>query len=1024
LGKIIFRIFLPDMIKKIVLVLNLLSFLFVNTPSALAANSDNSASSSAASGFNLAQVGDNLASSFSVLLTGNNPVHLENTQENFKASEVPKFSLNLPDKNADNINKAEKGKWAKSEQIEAKLIPLVPEDEAKREILAMVKKTASGKFELTPDMTKTLSAGKYTLEVSAKESFIYTRNISQDFTWGVLAINTSKSIYHPNEKATLYMGVLSDFGNTICDAKLDLVITDPQNQKTHLSTDSKTIGFSTCKADAYSEYPDYLTHFQTKGVGKYWMNLTAETKNGAKTITDFFEVRDNIPFDVERTTFPTRVQPATPYPVKLTITPNQDYKGQVQDFVPKAFHITEIAQSMAQNSPQPTTKTSKSPASSKTLNPPNSLILPSGTYNDQSQNYNTKETLDKTPEPITWNVDWKKGQSYNLSYTIKFPEISPEYFLMGPLKIGSFSEIRQWQVANDAENQFTCTFSGASGGSWGTAGNWSNCNSTFPQENGSSCNDSGPGDCYWVDIEGKTVILDGTTNMTVSGLLVGDSTNSSGLTINSTATLTISNAGITPLSTNFIKGSLVIGGASTSGILNLNPSGATNCLTINPSANHTFVTSNGAISSNSTNCTFINGPRTLTNAGTITGYVLPGGINTGNSLTNTGTINMSGGNLVTANSTITCNNATRANNSFYNVNVTDNSGTTTFIGSCVIKGVLTFTNSQLVTGTGTIEFSGSGTPISNGGTFIASSGGTILFSGTSATNIFSTTYDTLKLQSTSGSPTYTLPASLTTNADLIIGDGSNAVTINASSSNSSETVKGNLTVNDNVTWTKGTGTLTLQPTGTKTWTGGTTAVDIGNVSLSGGASTPKINLSGSAGASNLTIAGSHTLSDNGSGDITVTGNWSNSGSFTGTGGTVTLNGGTTATVTGANTFNNLTITHTTAKEVDFSTTGADIQTVNGLFSVTGSPDNLISLFSNSQNTKWHLKPLGTASVDYANVRDGGCETGAITINATHSTDSLNNDSCWSISTGVNGQNKIDINGGTTILGGSSISNNP
>src|SRR6185437_11928232 len=43
-----------------------------------------------------------------------------------------------------------------------------------------------------------------------------------------------------------------------------------------------------------------------------------------------------------------------------------------------------------------------------------------------------------------------QGNTYTLSYTIKFPLVSPEFYLVGPLRIGSFSEGREWQIASDA----------------------------------------------------------------------------------------------------------------------------------------------------------------------------------------------------------------------------------------------------------------------------------------------------------------------------------------------------------------------------------------------------------------------------------------------------------------------------------------------------------------------------------------------------------------------------------------------
>ncbi len=147
---------------------------------------------------------------------------------------------------------------------------------------------------------------------------------------------------------------------------------------------------------------------------------------------------------------------------------------------------------------------------------------------------------------------------------------------------------------------------------------------------------------------------------------------------------------------------------------------------------------------------------------------------------------------------------------------------------------------------------------------------------------------------------------------------------------------------------------------------------------------------------NMTIGAGGTLDGTSAASvITVADDWSNAGTFTAGNTEVILNSAATAAVGGGpTTFYKLTITHTAAKEVDFSTNALHIIHVTNLFSVSGSIGNLIKLYSSSGGTKWHFHPTGTATVDYADVKDGGCESGAISIVPTNSTNSNNNDSCW------------------------------
>ena len=239
------------------------------------------------------------------------------------------------------------------------------------------------------------------------------RVIIQEFTWGVLAINTNKSIYLPNETAYLQMAVLRDDGHTICDASLKLEITNSKSKTTVLSTTEGTIKYSgKCRSNNVTDAPDYFVYYQVEEPGKYEMKLT-NLDNGYE-ITDSFEVRDSVPFEIERIG-PTRIYPPATYEMKLKIKANQDFKGQVSEQVPSSFDIS----------------------------------IQDTRYTIQDTNQDQKS--------IIWDVDWKTGESYELKYQFDAPDISPYIYLLGPFQIGdpsagsgqSFQEIRQWQIAAD-----------------------------------------------------------------------------------------------------------------------------------------------------------------------------------------------------------------------------------------------------------------------------------------------------------------------------------------------------------------------------------------------------------------------------------------------------------------------------------------------------------------------------------------------------------------------------------------------
>lgn len=137
-----------------------------------------------------------------------------------------------------------------------------------------------------------------------------------------------------------------------------------------------------------------------------------------------------------------------------------------------------------------------------------------------------------------------------------------------------------------------------------------------------------------------------------------------------------------------------------------------------------------------------------------------------------------------------------------------------------------------------------------------------------------------------------------------------------------------------------------------------------------------------------------------SGNLTVARNFTNNGTFTHNSGTVVLDTTTTATVTsasGGTTFNNFTSTAAT-KTIQFTkhTTGTPVFTFAGTFTITGTSGNLINIYSDTNGTQWkaHFNSNQT-SVTYANIRDGGCNTGTANVFlGTDSTSAGNNDTCW------------------------------
>lgn len=262
--------------------------------------------------------------------------------------------------------------------------------------------------------TNNLLPGKYSLVVTDTQ---HDTTTEQSFWWGVLAVNTNQSSYQPGEDVRLSIGVLDSNGGMVCDAGLELVVQgEGLAQPYTFSTADGSIQVNKeCQIYGLTHNPDYEATLVAEQVGVYDVTITATTTEGSYSIRDSFLVQENPDFLVYRETA-TRIYPVVEYPVALEVTSQRDFRGTVIETVPASFAI-----------------------STHTENKPTRVV----------------DTQDGRKE-ISWNVDWKAGESYFLSYGYDAPDVSPELYTLGPLQlVGSdgevvFAEPRTWSVAVDA----------------------------------------------------------------------------------------------------------------------------------------------------------------------------------------------------------------------------------------------------------------------------------------------------------------------------------------------------------------------------------------------------------------------------------------------------------------------------------------------------------------------------------------------------------------------------------------------
>ncbi len=225
--------------------------------------------------------------------------------------------------------------------------------------------------------------------------------------------------------------------------------------------------------------------------------------------------------------------------------------------------------------------------------------------------------------------------------------------------------------------------------------------------------------------------------------------------------------------------------------------------------------------------------------------------------------------------------------------------------------------------------------------------------------------------------------------------------------NSAVTASGTILVNDSATLTVTDGTWTMNDDGnqsidvdgqalsgvtllltnsaTATVFGGLLDVN-GNITVTTGTlavSGSTLDLEG-----NLTTANNSAAGFSASGTLTVAGNITRgaASTFSLTGSTLTLDG-TNQTIVGALTYHNLTKTVSSADTLTFpaGSTGS----VVGTLTLQGAANQLLSLRSSVDGTRWIINPAGTISATYLNVKDS-LNAAVAAISCTNCTNALNN----------------------------------
>ena len=799
--------------------------------------------------------------------------------------------------------------------------------------VSVVTDTTTGKRRVQIDRPdRSFRPGRYTLvvTVTTPQAILVSQ---QDFSWGVLAINTDMSVYRPGTTAYLQMGVLNDGGHTICNADLDLIITTPSGSVVRKTTDDESIVRAPeCGPNNVISVPDYFAYYTIPGEqGVYTMRLTAHTANGTKQITDTFSVQSDLSIAVARTG-PTRIYPVALYPMTLRVTSDTAWEGTVTERVPASFDIS----------------------------------LP-----QQSQAYDSV-TEDGDTKLITWDVSISAGETVQLGYYFNAPDISPEFYLLGPAVMtgtSSFEEDRQWQIASDAACNATAT------GTWSATASFVNCTGAASGGSGTG-NRPGVNDTLTIN---SGVVVTADTTVTIKSLTFAASTVAAGLSVSNGVTFTVTGTTSIPSPGAAVANTITVGGGtsgtfSTAGITITGSATASRNSVLALSAGSTFTTTAGITFAGTA------AQAQITNAGAST-INLTGTMSTG------GTVTINAGTALNTTGTVTLSRAT----TFGILNV--NSGTTT-MGAVAITyaGLVTVANSATLTtssATGTKTFS-AGITVNSGGIFdlrtgsnfaaVTSFGGNITANGTTfdsgggAVTLTGTGTRTI-----SGSGNVSLGGTVTVPTNMTLtNSNTGTVTMGALTIASPVASNGLSLTTGSTTNVTGAVTYTANATAnTQTITmNGTANITAGSLTINRPTSTGQSNITCAASATG-TFATTGAATINGASTATATVNITmNTCSFT-SGGLLTIAGGTTG---GNITFTTTTGVLTASAGVTFTGTAARnvLNIGSGNFNLTGTLGSGGTLTFDSANT---LYTTGTAAISGAyTIRNFTVSSGTTTLN--------------------------------------------
>ena len=342
---------------------------------------------------------------------GNKTMTLHKSRKNFAANDTPSLSISIL---------AQDGTPADA-RVEAFLT--LPDGSVKQIDAKRIKKAGNGKFTVEAAMPRSSKAGTYSITIRASDG-TETAEETMQFEWGLIAVNTRKSIYRPGETTEFEIVVLDRESYGVAGAEVMLSITLPDGGNSLLSTANGLVKETTTRGI-------YIADFTVPIEGTYAVQASAKANDINTAIETTFDARQEFEYDIERITA-TKIDPAQqPNTVEINITAMQGQKNaDIIERVPKEFSIS-VTKTI-------TEETGEGETTEKTIEDERATITE-----------NSEEKI------IEWkNVEFDSQGQAKLQYGYSVPDKKPWLYLIGPIEIRqgtkSFFEARIWMIAVDA----------------------------------------------------------------------------------------------------------------------------------------------------------------------------------------------------------------------------------------------------------------------------------------------------------------------------------------------------------------------------------------------------------------------------------------------------------------------------------------------------------------------------------------------------------------------------------------------